>query len=193
MPAPPARAVTEILFPRSLYVNVLGHVVRKLTGHYLPEETAEPKAFGMLAGRVRGQTVEITAVYPLLVNVRHAADRAVDMDEIVDAHAIPSETPNARRGWVADPRELLAIDRMCDEHDWSMFGNYHAHRVPWPEDPLRDSCTSLDRVLADGSSQWVFIVSAVDLHRLSVRAFYEGDNDREAVVRLIPEPRRRSQ
>lgn len=188
----PAGRVTEILFPRPLYLNVFGHVVRKLTGHYVPGETAEPKAFGVLGGRGNGAAIEVTAVYPLQVNARHDARRAGVMNTLVEAHAIPSETPNTRRGWVADPGELLTIDRLCDRHDWMMFGNYHTHRVPWPDDPLRDHCTGLDRVLADGSGQWVFIVSAVDLRQLSVRAFYEGDNDREAVIRLIPEQRRRS-
>jgi hypothetical protein len=176
-----------------LYASVLGHVVRKLTGHYLPGETPEQKAFGMLAGRVNGSVIEVTAVYPLLVNMRHD-DRAADMDEIVDAHAIPSDTPNARRGWVASPDELLAIDRSCDEYDWLMFGNYHAHRVPWPNDPRRDTCTALDRVLARDCGQWVFIVSAVDLHQLTLRAFYEGDNTYEAAIRLVPSsPRPRRQ
>jgi hypothetical protein len=195
-PADPApaqdRHVTQILFPRPLYASMLSHVVRKLTGHHLPGETDERKAFGMVTGRPRGTSIEVTAVYPLLVNARHEARRAVDMDEIVDAHAIPSETPNAQRGWIAHPRELLAVEHSCDEHDWLMFGNYHTHRVAWPHDPRRDTCTALDRALAQDTGQWVFIVSAVDLHRLCVRAFYEGDNNQEAIVRLIPEPRRES-
>jgi hypothetical protein len=184
--------VTEILLPRSLYACVVGHVVRKLTGHYVAGETAERKAFGMLAGRQRGTAVEVTAVYPLLVNLRHEAQHAADMDEVVNAHAIPSQTPNEQRGWIAHPRELLAIERSCDEHDWFMFGNYHTHRVAWPHDPRRDTCTRLDRVLAGGTGQWVFIVSAVDLHQPSLRAFFEGDNECEAAIRLTPELRRES-
>lgn len=68
-----------------------------------------------------------------------------------------------------------------------MGGNYHTHRVPWRHDPMRDSCTRLDRALAEGCGQWTFIVSAVDLHQPSLRAFYEGDNDTEATIRLTPE------
>jgi hypothetical protein len=183
---------TEILMPRPLYATIVGHVVRKMTGHYLPGETEERKAFGMIAGRPRGTALEVTAVYPLLVNLRREDRHAADMDEIVDAHAIPSDTPNEQRGWIADGTELLAVDRSCDDHDWLMFGNYHTHRVPWPHDPDRDSCTALDRVLASGTGQWVFIVSAVDLHRPILRAFYEADNEREATIRLLPEPRRAS-
>lgn len=189
---PPQRLdlLTEILMPRPLYATVVSHVVRKLTSYYVTGETAERKAFGMLAGRARGTAFEVTAVAPLLLNLRHDSQHAGDMDEIVDAHAIPSQTPNEQRGWIAHPQELLAFARTCDEHDWTMFGNYHTHRVPWPHDPRRDTCTELDRVLADGTGQWVFIVSAVDLHRPTLRAFYEGDNRREATVRLLPELRR---
>jgi hypothetical protein len=109
------------------------------------------------------------------------------MDEVVHAHAIPSQTPDEQRGWIADPRELLAVQDVCDDHGWVMFGNYHTHRVSWPHDPRRDTCTHLDRLLAARTGQWVFIVSAVDLGQLSLRAFYEGDNQREAIVRVLLE------
>lgn len=179
--------ITEIRLPRPHYASVVGHVVRKLTGHYLDGETPERKAFGMLAGRWHSTTMEVAAVFPLLVNRRHDTLHAADMDEIVDAHAIPSQTPNEQRGWIGHPRELMAVEDACDDHDWVMFGNYHTHRVPWPHDSRRDSCTHLDRVLATGTGQWVFVVSAVDLSHLSLRAFYEGDNQQEATIRVFPE------
>ena len=178
----------RILLPLPHYASLVGHVVRKLTGHYLPGETAERKAFGMLAGTCGPAGYTVTAVFPLLVNLRAEDRYRSEMDELVDGFAIPSETPNAQRGWVASPAELLAIEEICDAHGWLPFGNYHTHRVPWPHDPRRDTCTALDRVLADGTGQWVFIVSAVDLHRVSVRAFYEGDNDCEATIRFAPDP-----
>ncbi|MGW0878312.1 hypothetical protein [Streptomyces sp. NPDC002671] len=176
----------EIVFPRTLYASVIAHAVRKFTDHYLDGETQEHKAFGMLAGSCRGRSIAVRAVYPLITNLRHEGGTQHEMDEVVGAHAIPSETPNAQRGWVADPRELLDIERACDDTDWVVFGNYHTHRVPWDHDPLRDTCTELDRVLARESSQWTFILSAVDLHRPRLRAFFEGDNSREAVIRLLP-------
>lgn len=187
-----ADQITEILLPRPHYASVIGHVVRKLTGHFLDGESAERKAFGMLAGRWERTTMEVTAVFPLLVNLRHDADHAADMDEVVDAHAIPSLTPNEQRGWIGHPRELLAVENACNEHGWVMFGNYHTHRVAWPNDPRRDTCTHLDRVLATGTGQWAFIVSAVDLQQPSVRAFYEGDNQREADVHVLPRLKRGS-
>jgi hypothetical protein len=177
---------TEIVFPRALYASVVGHAVRKLTGHYLDGETPERKAFGMLAGRPTATGFRVTGVFPLIANLRHEADHRGMMDEAVGAHAIPSETPMEQRGWIADPRELLDIERACDHTDWVLFGNYHTHRVAWPHDPLRDSCTELDRVLAAESAQWTFILSVVDLHRPRLRAFYEGDNGREAMLRLVP-------
>jgi hypothetical protein len=181
------RDISQIVMPRPLYAAVCNHVVRKLTGHYLEGETPERKAFGMLAGRRRGDAIDVTGVFPLLVNLRQDRRYAGEMDEIVDAHAIPSETPNAQRGWIAHPRELMTITGLCDDHEWSMFGNYHTHRVAWPQDPRRDSCTRLDRQLAAGTQQWTFIVSAVDLDRLAVRAYYEGDNAQETTIRVVPD------
>ena len=184
---PPIARVAEIVFPLPLYSSVISHACRKLEGHYLDGETRERKAFGLLAGRLRQDRIEVTAVIPLIVNMRHDSDLTRDMDEVVNAHAIPSETPNAQRGWVANPAEILAAERLCDSEDgWLLFGNYHTHRVAWPEDPVRDSCTQLDRVLAAESGQWTFILSAVDLDRPVLRAYFEGRNEIEAPIRLTP-------
>ncbi|WP_214408492.1 hypothetical protein [Sphaerisporangium fuscum] len=178
--------VREIVLPRPHYASIVAHAVRKLTGHYIDGEVSERKAFGLLLGRQRGYTLHVSGVLPLLANMRQDPNVSEDMDELVDHHAIPSETPNDQRGWVAHPRELMDAEDFCDEHDVLVVGNYHTHRVPWPDDPLRDSCTRLDRMLAAESGQWVFIVSAVDLHRPSIRAFYEGRNECEATVLLRP-------
>ncbi|MFL6163364.1 MAG: hypothetical protein ACJ74U_14175 [Jatrophihabitantaceae bacterium] len=176
-----------ILLPMPHFASVVGHVVRKLTGFYLEGETPERKAFGMLAGVCGPNGYAVTAVFPLLINLRADEQYRQDMDDLVDGYAIPSETPNAQRGWIASPAELMAIEEICDAHGWLAFGNYHTHRVPWDHDPVRDTCTRLDRTLAADSGQWTFIVSAVDLHRPSIRAFYEGDNNREATIRFAPE------
>ena len=65
--------ITEIQLPRPHYVSMLGHVIRKLTGHYLSGETPERKAFGMLTGRWHSTTMAVSAVFPLLVNLRQDA------------------------------------------------------------------------------------------------------------------------
>ncbi|MFD9337747.1 hypothetical protein ACFWBF_25615 [Streptomyces sp. NPDC060028] len=176
----------EIVFMRPLYASLVAHAVRKLTGHYLEGETEERKAFGMIAGRPTETGIEVGAVFPLISNLRHDQRHRGGMDDVVDAFAIPSETPNEQRGWVADPRELMEIERACDASGWVLFGNYHTHRVPWPDDPLRDSCTELDRMLAGGSGQWTLILSVVDLHRPTLRAYFEGDNGRRAPIRVVP-------
>jgi hypothetical protein len=178
----PARG-TEIVMPRPVHATVVGHAMRKFAGHYLDGETPERKAFGVLAGYPTRSGITICAAFPLITNLRYEQGRREVMDEVVAAHAIPSQTPLEQRGWIADPRELLDIERVCDGTEWVAFGNYHTHRVPWPDDPLRDTCTELDRVLAAGSGQWIFILSMVDPRRPVLRAFFEGDNHREARIR----------
>jgi hypothetical protein len=181
-----ASGVTGILLSRACYANVVSHAVRKLSGHYLDGETAERKAFGMLTGRHIGSDITVTGVFPLVTNMRHDARHQTTMDEVVGEYAIPSETPLEQRGWIANPRELLDIERVCDGTDWLVFGNYHTHRVAWPHDPHRDTCTELDRMLAAGSGQWTLILSVVDITRPRLRAFFEGDNAREAPIRITP-------
>jgi hypothetical protein len=177
--------VEEIVCPRMLYASVIAHAVRKFTDHYLDGETPEHKAFGMLAGHQTGTCMRISGVFPLLVNLRHDLSYQADMNSVVEAHAIASQTPMERRGWIADGRELMAIEEISNETGAVVFGNYHTHRVAWPHDQLRDTCTELDRVLAGDSGQWTFILSVVDLHCPRLRAFYEGDNAREAPIRIV--------
>lgn len=86
---------------------------------------------------------------------------------------------------MADPKEVLQAQRACDRAGAVLFGNYHMHRVPWPHDPGRDTCTDLDTQLAAGSGLWAFIVSMVDPDEPRVRAFFEADNGREATVRIV--------
>lgn len=180
------RDIDEILLPRPHYASIVAHAYRKLGGYYLPEETEERKAFGLLAGVQRGRSLDVTGVFPLIVNMRHDADFQADMDEIVDEHAIPSETPMAQRGWIASPREVVEVDETCDRFGWQLLGNYHTHRVGWPNDPDRDRCTRLDRELADNSGQWMFILSVVRMDRPILRAYFEGRNECEARIRIQP-------
>jgi hypothetical protein len=176
-----------ISISRPHYASVVSHVTRKLTGRYLDGETRERKAFGVLAGTSDSRGIAVTAVFPLLRNMRTEDRYRQQMDEAVATHAIRSQTPDEQRGWIANPAELMVIEDACDAHGWLLFGNYHTHRVAWDSDPQRDTCTGLDRSLAIGNGQWTFIVSAVDLRRPSMRAFYEGDNAREAILEFAPE------
>ncbi len=176
--------IREIHMRAEHHATLLAHARRKLRGDHRPEETAEPKAFGLLAGRIDGERAETTDVVPLARNLRHEAVHREQIDALANALAVPSETPLERRGWLADPKELLAAQRACDLAGTEIFGSYHMHRVGWPEDPRRETCTALDEALARDRGLWMLVLSMVDPDRPVLRAFFEGDNDREARVVL---------
>jgi hypothetical protein len=180
-------AIDQIWLPASCHATIVNHAARKLDGHYVADETGERLAFGLIAGILEGDRAVVTAVFPLLRNLRQVGPYRDQMDNIIERYAVVSETENGRRGWMADPLEVLAVDELCDRRRWVRFGNYHTHRVAWPDDPRRDSCTELDRVMASDSDQWMFILSVVDRERPVLRAFYEGCNDHEATIHLIPD------
>jgi len=176
--------IAEITLPDALYAKLVDHGRRKLGGRWVEGEEQAPKAYGLVGGRISGPTVEVTHVLPLRNNLRDRPDLKAHVDRLMAEMAVPSETPMDRRGWVADPREVMAAERTCEEAGSTLFGAYHMHRVPWPEDPLRDACTALDRGLAEGSGLWALILSLVDPERPRLRAFFEGSNDREAAIRV---------
>jgi len=174
--------IAHIGFPGVRYDELVEHGRRKLGGRWVEGEEQAPKAYGLVGGRIHGAWVEVTHVLPLRNNLRDRPDLKAHIDRMMTEWAVPSETPMDRRGWVADPREVMAAERTCDEAGSTLFGAYHMHRVPWPDDPLRDSCTALDRGLAEDSGLWTLILSLVDPSVPRLRAFFEGDNDREAVI-----------
>ena len=181
--APPA-AVAEVVFPPALYAALLDHARRKLAAQWLPGEEQAPKAYGLVGGRISAGRAAVTHVIPLWNNLRDREDVKGDVDRLMHELAVPSETPLDRRGWVADPREVMAAERRCEAEGSVLFGAYHMHRVPWSHDPRRDTCTSLDRAMARESGLWALILSMVDPERPVLRAFFEGDNSREARVRV---------
>lgn len=182
--APSLDAVAEMVFPLALYSAVIAHGRRKLGGQWLADEEQAPKAYGLIGGRIAGPRAEVTHVIPLRNNLRDRDDFKDEVDRLMDEKAVPSETPLERRGWVADPREVLAAERTCDSEGSVLVGAYHMHRVRWSHDPRRDTCTVLDRALAQDSGLWAFILSVVDPDQPVLRAFFEGDNDREAGIRV---------
>lgn len=176
-------AVRTITFPPQPRDRVVEHARRKLRGEYLPEEETAKKSYGLLGGRVQGSDVLVTHAFPLRRNLRWSPQLQPYIDEVMDEVAVASETPFQRRGWVTDPREVRAAEQTCDAAGSTLFGSYHMHRVAWSHDPVRDTCTQLDRRLAEGSGLWCLILSMVDPQRPVLRAFYEGRNEQEALVR----------
>ncbi|MBW3609091.1 MAG: hypothetical protein KY463_12200 [Actinobacteria bacterium] len=176
--------VREIHLSREQYAVLVGHARRKLRGEYLPGETLERKAFGLLVGRIEGERATTTAIVPLRRNLRHEQPYKEQIDALVHALAVPSQTPLQRRGWLADPKELIAAQEACDADGTIMLGSYHMHRVGWPADPRRETCTALDEALARDRGLWMLVLSMVDPERPVLRAFFEGDNDREAAIVL---------
>jgi len=178
--------ITDIDFPLPLYSALVHHGRRKLGGQWEAGEEQAPKAYGLVGGRIAGMFVTVTHVVPLKNNLRDRPGVKADVDQLMNEVAFPSETPLDRRGWVADPREVLAADQRCENDGSGLVGSYHMHRLPWPHDPRRDTCTAIDTALAEGCGLWAFILSMVDPDQPVLRAFFEGDNAREATVRVEP-------
>jgi hypothetical protein len=180
------RLATELRLASAHYATVISHGRRKLQGPYLDGETPEQQAFGLLAGRMVEHTLHTTHVFPLTRNMRHEPRFSESMDSTVHALGVPSKTPLARRGWIADPRELFSVHRRCDEEGVLVYGSYHMHKVGWSHDPLRDTPTALDRALVDGQGIWMLILSLVDPERPILRGFFEGSKEREAPIAVGP-------
>ncbi|NOQ47310.1 MAG: hypothetical protein GQ559_11700, partial [Desulfobulbaceae bacterium] len=85
------------------------------------------------------------------------------------------------------PMELKVCYEQCDQENLRIFGTYHMHIVPWEGDPLRDTPTLLDTVLARNSNLFSFIIAMVDVSRPSIKAFFEGEKEREVPVIIQPE------
>lgn len=165
---------------------MLAHCQRKLTGErYLPGEDKDRKAFGLLGGRIKNGTLEILSCHPLLRNARKNAPHNDYMDQMMTAHAIPSETIFTERGWVADTDELAVILKTYRSLALLLIGTYHMHRVAWPHDKIRDTPTTLDSILGRNSRLLMFIISMVDPTSPLLRAFYEGDINNELPIHYI--------
>lgn len=175
----------ELVFPTAVHQQLVGHARRKLAGDYLPDEEPLPKAYGLVGGQVRGWRIDVTHVFALRHNLRNTAPFKAAIDRIMAESAVPSETPFAKRGWVADPHEVMAAEERCAAAGAVLLGGYHMHRVPWDHDPRRDTCTALDTRLGQDSGLWMLILSMVDPDHPVLRAFFEGHNEHEAAVHVV--------
>jgi hypothetical protein len=177
---------TEIILPQSQWQELLAHCNRKLAENYLPDETKYPRAYGLIAGSQQGNELHIESIMPVMRNVRSEEPFKTYMDKILTEHAVPSKTPLSERAWMTDPTELKRYYDICDRDNLIIIGTYHSHIVPWAHDPIRDTPTKLDTLLARNSNFYQFIISLVDIDRPIIRAFYEGYNDKETPVALRP-------
>ena len=176
------QTLSKIILPRQLWQEILDHCQRKLAGDFLPGESPVKRAYGILAGQKEENTFEICKVLPVKKNARNQEPLKTYMDQTLAQHAVPSTTPLSDRGWITDPAELMACYQQCDDENLVILGTYHMHIVPWKGDPLRDTPTRLDTVLARESNLYTFIISMVDVNAPHIRAFFEGDPNLETPI-----------
>ena len=176
------KAGNRVIFPGAQLRAVYEHCRRKLDGNYHAQESREPKAFGLVAGRQSSLDLTVSRCFPLMKNARQVEPYKNFMDNVMTQHAIPSETPFSKRGWVADPEELLGRIKECQRENLLLLGAYHMHRVAWQDDPLRDTPTVLDTILAADSGMLIFIISMTKVDQPIIRAFYEGNPDMEIPI-----------
>lgn len=162
--------------------EIIGHCLRKLAGKYMADEEQNHKAYGLLAGEKSPDRITVRACHPLLRNARTIEPHRSFMDEMMQKHAIVSETPLPKRGWVADPEELSQAVRGFSRQGLTLLGSYHMHRVAWDHDNSRETPTTLDTILGRESRLLMFIVSVVKPEQPVIRAFFEGIADQEVTI-----------
>lgn len=173
---------THLVLAEDIRLAVVEHCRRKLTGTFQEGEAREKKAYGLLGGSVTNNSVQVTDCRPLLQNARHLEPFKKIMDRALEEFAVPSVTALARRGWVAEPREMLDALKTFRRQGRKLVATYHMHRISWSHDPLRDKPTVLDTELGAGTDLVMLIVSMVDPEHPILRAFYEGDPQSELAI-----------
>lgn len=176
--------VTQIILPYPNWQEIIEHCKRKLAANYLHGESRVRKAYGLVVGIQDEHILNVERVLPMKKNVRDKEPYKTYMDRMMEQYAVPSKTSLDRRGWVTDPEELKEYYDKCDQERLIVFGTYHMHIVPWEDDPIRDTPTLLDSILARNSNLFSFIVSMVDVTRPRIRAFYEGSAENEVPIHI---------
>jgi len=174
--------VKNIKFPTDEMDALLSHCMRKYERKFIEGEALEQKAYGLIAGVIDGESALIKKICPLIKTARHSKKFDNHMTKLMGEHAIPSKTPFKRRGWVSDPDEMFDIYSMCDQEDHILIASYHMHIVPWKGDPIRDTPTDIDKVLAKGSNIFQLIVSFVEPKKPLIRVFFEGVLEKEVPI-----------
>jgi proteasome lid subunit RPN8/RPN11 len=174
----------QIVLSEAKWQELLAHCNRKLTENYLPDETKYPRAYGLIAGTLTERVLKIEKIFPVKRNVRRIEPFKSYMDKILLEHAVPSKTPLSERAWMTDPVELKEIYDICDKEGLMVIGTYHSHIVAWSHDPIRDTPTKLDTLLAKHSNLYQFIISLIDVKHPIIRAFYEGFKEKEVAITI---------
>lgn len=171
--------IERIILPYGNWQEIVNHGKRKLAGNYLPGESQDKKAYGLLTGVQEKGTLHIRRIFPAKKNVRHLEPYKSYVDKVMEQYAVLSKTPFSLRGWMTDPIELKEFYDICDRESLVVVGAYHLHIVAWKGDALRDTPTLVDKVLAQNSNLFSFIVSMVDESDPRIRSFFEGDIEKE--------------
>ncbi len=174
--------IDQIVLPSAKWDEITAHCRRKLAGDFLQGESRIKRAYGILAGVQQGHQLHVELVLPVKKNARNDEPLKSYMDAVMTEHAVASTTPLSKRGWITDPAELMECYARCDRENLQILGTYHMHIVPWKGDPIRDTPTLLDTVLAKESNLFSFIISMVDIDKPSMKAFYEGVIDQETSI-----------
>ena len=176
------KPVARIRLGREHYQALIAHCLRKLASDYRDGETRERKAYGLIGGSLDDGLLTVGKIVPLMKNARSVEPYKRFIDDLLGRFAVPSETPLEKRAWIADPAESRAILLDFARTGMELVATYHMHRVGWASDPLRDTPTELDTVLAEDSEAFLVIVSVVNPDRPIVRAFYEGIPEKEVLI-----------
>lgn len=178
--------ITEIIFPKDKYIDVVNHCLRKLNRNYYPEEFAQQQAYGLIGGNICEHVLSVNQVAPLLKNSRISDEPLKNyMDNALDKYAIPSKVPNEERAWAADPLEAKVIVENFEKNHLQLIGTYHMHHMAsWSKPELRELPTDLDRKLAEDTELFMFIVVVANPQQPVLRAFFEGCIEKEIKIKI---------
>ncbi len=176
--------IDKIHLPKSQWEQIVAHCTRKLAGNFLPGESRVKRAYGILAGVESEHGLLVCRVLPVKKNARDNEPLKSYMDKVMAEYALPSTTPLSQRGWITDPEELMQCYDLCDRENLLILGTYHMHIVPWKGDPVRDTPTKLDTILAKDSNLYSFIISMVEVERPSIKAFFEGVTEGQTLISI---------
>jgi proteasome lid subunit RPN8/RPN11 len=184
LPASDYEKTERIYLKNDVYEEIKNHCLRKLSGHYLKNETQETQAYGLLGARIENNTIHIEKIFPCRQNFRNDTSVVHHINSLVDRYALSADTPIHQRGWVIQPEELLEAYDEVEALGLEVIGSYHMHHDgSWLTDMPKEYPSQFDAKLAENSEMLMFIVSIKSGSLYSIRAFYNGLQNKE--IRII--------